>query len=112
MASIRHRAEAAAELHRVSLSSDATARDTTASISPTSSRTARSSARPRTTAHVDPEFVDDLAEEVAAAQQRFDQRHPQVRAGERQRYPGQAGATTDVGDPLAGFQAVPRRRRC
>ena len=104
IANIRPPGRSSGTLHFVSLSSEATARETTASISPTCCRTARSSARPRTTVHLDTEFVDHLAQEVAAAKQWFDERHAKVRPGQRQRYPGQAGTTTDVGDPLAGTE--------
>ena len=49
----------------------------------------------------------DLAKKVAAAEQRFDQHHAHVRPRQRQRYPGQPGTTTDVGDPLAAGRGVP-----
>jgi hypothetical protein len=50
------------------------------------------------------EIVDDLAQELAATKEWFDERQPKVRPGQRQRYPGQARSTTDVGNPLAGTQ--------
>ena len=43
------------------------------------------------------ELLDDLVEEARPAQQRLDQRHPQVRPGDRQHHAGQAGARADVG---------------
>ena len=60
--------------------------------------------------HVEAEIVDHLAQKLAAAKQWFDQRHSKVRPRQRQRYPGQAGSTTDVGDPLAGFEEFGDRR--
>jgi hypothetical protein len=50
------------------------------------------------------EIVDHLAQELAAAKEWFDERQPKVGPGQRQRYPGQAGSTTDVGDPLIGIE--------
>lgn len=52
--------------------------------------------------HDDPvaqaQFVDDLGEEGRPAQQRFEQAHVEVRAGQRQRDARQAGAAADVHD--------------
>ncbi len=59
---------------------------------------------------VESEIVDHLAQEIAAAQKRFDERHPEVRPGQRQRYPGQARSTTDVGNPLVGIEQLRDRR--
>jgi hypothetical protein len=53
---------------------------------------------------LDTEGVDDLAQKLAAAMEWFDERQPKVRPGQRQRYPGQAGPTTDVRNPFASFQ--------
>ena len=54
--------------------------------------------------HVDLQFFDDLAEELAAPQQGFDEGHAKIRAGQCQRYPGQARATTDVGHTRGRLQ--------
>jgi hypothetical protein len=56
------------------------------------------------------EVVDHLAQELAAAKKWFDEREPKVRPGQRQRYPGQAGSTTDVRDPSVGIQEFRNRR--
>jgi hypothetical protein len=50
------------------------------------------------------EIVDHLAQELAAAKEWFDERQPKVGPGQRQRYPGQARSTTDVGDALVFIQ--------
>jgi hypothetical protein len=50
------------------------------------------------------EIVDHLAQELAAAKEWFDERQLKVGPGQRQRYPGQARSTTNVGDPLVATQ--------
>jgi hypothetical protein len=56
------------------------------------------------------EIVDHLAQEIAAAKKWFDEREPKVRPGQRQRYPGQAGSTTYVGNTLVGIEQFRDRR--
>jgi hypothetical protein len=52
------------------------------------------------------EIVDHLTQELTTAKEWFDERQPKVRPGQRQRYPGQARSTTDVGDPLVGIEQL------
>src|SRR6185369_18025004 len=52
------------------------------------------------------EIVNHLAQELAAAEKWFDERQPQVGAGQRQRYPGQARSTTDVRNPLVNIKKL------
>ncbi len=61
---------------------------------------------------LDTQFIDDLAQEVAAAQKRFDERHLDVRSRQRQRYPGQTCATADVRDPFTGAEQFRDHARC
>ena len=51
--------------------------------------------------HVDAELFDHLAQKLATAEQWFDECQPEVRPGQRQRYPGQPRSTTDVGYALS-----------
>ena len=82
--------------HLANFSSDATARDVTASISPTCRRTSRSSARPRTTATSRPRSSTTSWRNSARRKQRLDEDHPGGRTGERQRDAGQPSSTADV----------------
>ena len=98
-------------LHFVSLSNAATARDTAASLPANRSRTARL-LRPAPH-HLDrqPEFVNDLTEKLAAAQQRFQQDHPEIWPGDRQRHAGQSRAAADIDDlRFAGSRSSRDRR--
>jgi hypothetical protein len=55
------------------------------------------------------EIVDHFAQEVAAAKKWFDERQPKVGSGQCQRYPGQTGSTTYVGDLLTRSQQLSHR---
>ena len=52
--------------------------------------------------HGDPEFPYHLVQELRSPQHRFHQGDVEIWAGNRDRYPGQARAATDVDNPGAG----------
>lgn len=47
-------------------------------------------------AHRESELADHLVQKLAPPQQGFEQHHVEIRAGDRQRYPGKSGPTPDV----------------
>ena len=106
IASIRPPGRSSGKLHRVTLSSAATARDTTASHPPTLWRTAGVLRAAPDHLDVQPEFGDSHAQKLGSAQQRLDQNDAQSGLGDRQRQARQPGAATDIGDSLAGFQQL------
>ena len=53
---------------------------------------------------IETQIVDHLAQEFTAPKEWFDEGQPKVRPGQRQRYPGQARSTTDVGNPFASTE--------
>jgi hypothetical protein len=52
------------------------------------------------------EVAYHFAQKIAAAEKWFDERQPEVGPGQRQRYPGQARSTTDVGNLVAGIEQL------
>ena len=96
-------------LHCVDLSNAATARDTTAPLLPSWSRTRGSSARPRTTSTGRPNAVDDLVEKLAPPQHRFEQRDIEVGSRDRERYARQPGPATDIDHPGAWLDELGHR---
>jgi hypothetical protein len=58
---------------------------------------------------INTEFVDHLAQKLAATQEWFDECQPKVRPGQRQRYPGQPRSTTDVGHSLIWLEELGHR---
>ena len=111
IASIRPPGRSSGRHQRVSLSSDATARDVTASAS-----AGRSADRPHPPRGRAPPRRRDrgrrstMLQEFGAAQQRLDQHHAQIRFGDSQRHPRQPRPAADVGDPLAGLHEFGDRR--
>ena len=87
-------------LHRASLSNEATAREVTASASPTCSQHVLVLGAPTDHRDVETEFGHQLREEVGAAQQRLDKGDAGAGTGQGHRDAGQACATADVDDGL------------
>ncbi len=93
-------------LQRVNLSSEATARDVTTSNSPTDCANLGIFGPTADHRHIEPQLIDHLAQELAATQQRLDQRDMHIGARQSHGDSREAGATADIADALIGSQEL------
>ena len=110
IASIRPPGRSNGRLQRVSLSSEATARDVTASHPPAASRTAASSARPRTTSTSSPSSATTMRRNSVRRNSDSTRTTRSPGLAITSGSPGQSGAATDVGDPLPRLDELGDRR--